>query len=287
MPQGLQILSAPTCSELPQRRESRPTTTDGMTAPIPPETLRLGMGPFEDPTLFLESGRDTLALAQRMIGLDGTHRVLDLGCGCGRLAIPMTTFLSTGRYAGLDIDAACIHWCVENIQAGDPRFSFVTLDVHSSAYNPGGRSSAETVTLPYEAQAFDRVIVSSVFTHMTERGIARYLSELQRVIGEHGLVLASLFLMDDAAQLAIRRRTTSLNFHARLGDNSWTLRRTAPLEGVALGPRWFHETAQDRGLVVKEVEYGSWRARRGSDIQHDWVVLARAREAHPSGSWSA
>lgn len=236
----------------------------------------MGMGPFEDPALFLESGRDTLALAQRMMGLESTHRLLDLGCGCGRLGVHMPSFLSpTGTYTGLDIDSACIAWCVENIEMHDPRFSFVTVDVQSHAYNPAGGLHVESITFPFDDNAFDRAIVSSVFTHMTEAGIARYMTELHRVTANDGLILVSLFLMDDAARSAAIGKATSFTFDAQLDENSWSIDAATPLDGVAVDPAWFQKTARARGLEVKRIEYGTWRTRRGWKVDHDWVVIGQ------------
>lgn len=234
------------------------------------------MGPFEDPAVFIASGRETLQLAERMAGLRPTHRVLDLGCGCGRLALPMMEFLADGgSYTGLDIDAGCIDWCVKNIAAQDTRFSFTFLDVQSDAYNVGGTVPPEEVRLPWPAHAFDRAVVSSVFTHLREEGIVRYVSELRRVIVPGGSVLASLLLMNDGTRAAMRNGSTSFMFEHRIGDHSWTLDHSQPLEGVSIDEAWFQALARRAGFAIPEVTYGTWRTTRGWTVQHDWLVLHR------------
>src|SRR4051812_31190443 len=45
-------------------------------------------------------------------GLKSTDAVLDIGCGIGRMARPLTKLLANGgKYEGIDIDAAGIDWC--------------------------------------------------------------------------------------------------------------------------------------------------------------------------------
>ena len=244
--------------------------------PIPPATLRAGLGPFEDPEVFLQSGRETMDLARRLIGLQPADRVLDIGCGCGRIAVHLAEFLAPdGSYAGFDIDAECIEWCQSNIEGRDTRFHFTHLDVWSASYNPAGTLRPDRVTLPYPRASFDRVLISSVFTHMTEDGIHRYLAEVSRVVKPRGTVLVSALLMNEDAVAAIEHDTTLFTFVDSLGEYSWTLDVRQPLDGVAVAETWLLDTAARHGLVADAVSYGTWRDVRGWEVQHDWLGLRR------------
>jgi SAM-dependent methyltransferase len=235
------------------------------------------MGPFEDPELFASSGRETLDLARDLMSLLPSHRLLDLGCGCGRVSVPAMAFLDdSGSYAGLDIDPECIRWCSEKIEAQDGRFSFTYLDVHSESYNPQGTISPDGTVLPFPDGDFDRALVSSVFTHLTEAGTARYISELGRVLRPDGLVLASFLLMNGATESAVGAGTTSFEFRHPLGANSWTLDPSNPLDGVAVAEAWLRRLALDTGFLLDQTVYGTWRETLGWAVQHDWVVLRRA-----------
>jgi len=44
-----------------------------------------------------------------------TDRVLDVGCGSGRMAAPLTRYLTTGSYEGFDISPDAIRWCQNDI----------------------------------------------------------------------------------------------------------------------------------------------------------------------------
>jgi len=44
------------------------------------------VGPFADGDLFRESGNETVRSIVELCGLDSDARVLEVGCGCGRVA---------------------------------------------------------------------------------------------------------------------------------------------------------------------------------------------------------
>src|SRR5690348_9362847 len=67
-----------------------------------------------DPANFLAEGIDLVRLLIKA-GLQPDHSVLDLGCGIGRLALPLTQYLSEqGYYRGIDINLSGIAWAHEN-----------------------------------------------------------------------------------------------------------------------------------------------------------------------------
>jgi SAM-dependent methyltransferase len=109
-------------------------------------------------------------LVRRLIevaGLTPTSRVLDIGCGIGRLAVALTPYLDPqARYEGLDIVPSGIEWCTENITSRYPNFRFTLADVSNREYNPSGRLAPTEYRLPYADATFDLVVLTSVFTHM-------------------------------------------------------------------------------------------------------------------------
>src|SRR5436190_20773342 len=99
--------------------------------------------------------------------LEASHRVLDVGCGCGRMAIPLTRYLdATGSYEGFDIAATAIDYCRRQITPRHPNFRFKVADIHNGTYNPAGRTSAANFAFPYEQGEFDFAFATSVFTHL-------------------------------------------------------------------------------------------------------------------------
>ena len=52
---------------------------------------------------FVEIGRATVQALIDYEGLKPSHRFLDVGCGIGRMALPLSDYLENGMYYGFDI----------------------------------------------------------------------------------------------------------------------------------------------------------------------------------------
>lgn len=69
-------------------------------------------------------------------GLVTGDRVLDIGCGCGRIAAALTQHIGpNGAYRGVDVIAGLIDFANRHINSAFPNFSFVTLQKSNPAYD--------------------------------------------------------------------------------------------------------------------------------------------------------
>ena len=155
--------------------------------PVPPPELHfIGDGDFR------AIGAEFLRHFVRLGGLRPDHKVLEIGCGVGRMALPLTQYLDSS-YDGIDIVLDGIRWCASTITPAYPEFRFHHLDVANGLYNPDGRIEGETATLPFKAASYDFVILTSVITHLRTADTERYAAEIARVLKPGGRCFLSLF----------------------------------------------------------------------------------------------
>ena len=173
----------------------------GQMIPMPPvefQTLVCGIGcepQFEEVGCWLRDFLDQNGMLTSGVSL------LDVGCGCGRLARNLVES-PIGSYTGFDRHKGMVDWCVQEIGSRNPRFRFDYFDL-KSAYvvrdHQAGSIDAETFRFPYADAAFDSVLLASVFTHMSPGEARNYLGELARVMRPGARALISVFLSPTGA----------------------------------------------------------------------------------------
>lgn len=206
-------------------------------------------------------------------GLEPSHHVLEVGCGIGRMARPLTRYL-TGRYEGFDIVPDGIRWCEENITARHPNFHFTLADVCNREYNPGGRQRAAEYRFPYSEGQFDFAFLTSVFTHLPFAETDHYLRELARVLTPGGRCLATFFLINDKSRALLSRGASSIDFRYRL-DRAWTSNPRVPETAIAYEEAVLRQSAEARGFELRSTHYGSWCGREPYLSYQDVVVLEK------------
>lgn len=204
-------------------------------------------------------------------GLGQGDRVLDIGCGIGRMAVPLVDYLDRGSYEGFDTSATMVKWCQRNITRTEPRFNFKVASIYNAKYNPFGTVPADQYSFPYEDDSFDFAFATSVFTHLGIDDASRYLAETARVLKPGGTAFFTFFLLGT-------RQGNDLGDPAFRFDHPFgPLRTTDPREpeaAVAWPEDLLLDQVETHGLKLKRpIIHGSWNERNvGADIQ-DVVVL--------------
>jgi SAM-dependent methyltransferase len=230
---------------------------------VPPRRLQfVGEGDFK------ATGEEFFAHFREVAGLQPDERILDVGCGIGRMARPLVGWL-TGTYDGFDPNAVGIGWCQTRYPPG---FRFTLVDLYNRRYHPTGTLKAADVRFPYDDEAFDFAILTSVLTHLLEEEAAHYLRETARVLRPGGRAVATFFLLDGQSRAAMVEERTALRF-LQPAEHVAVLRDDVPEEAVAYDEGWVRARAREAGLSVREpVHPGTWRGGDGRSFQ-DLVVL--------------
>lgn len=256
-------------------------STPAKLLPLPPEHLRIWVGPFSDAQLFARSGEEMAAEIVRLCAVSPYAQVLEVGCGCGRLSRAFAAYLSSeGRYEGFDVARPHIDWCKRQLQPLAPNFNFSHVDVHAGGHNPKGAISGTAFHFPFADGIFDAAIVSSVFTHMLPDEIGNYASEISRVLKPGGRCFISLFLFDGEAEEAVAKGTTIFDFCHPIGP-CLAFDHERPSEGIACRKQWFVDVLDRSGFDIDTVELGNWRKVRSHKIKQDYIVARKRNSRIP------
>jgi SAM-dependent methyltransferase len=244
---------------------------------FPPLSARqLVSGKFWAPTDEFDAvGRAEAESWRESMGLEPGHRLLDIGCGCGRVTRHVLRLLGPdGRYVGGDVDARAIRWCREHLGRRHPNSVFFHIDAYNSIYNPRSRQPASSYTFPLDDRSMDRVALSSVFTHMLPADVERYLQEMARVLVPGGRAYAGVFLVSPARLAGPEAEVVRRKFHVAREGHYLTSEKYPDLE-VAYDEEAFAAMAARCGLpATGPVRWGQWTGAPGYRPL-DVVVLER------------
>jgi SAM-dependent methyltransferase len=252
----------------------RPEADEG--APLPPKRLRF-MG--ESDPGFVALGNQVVDLLREHADLGRDSRVLDIGCGYGRLPHALRRHGFAGEYVGIDVLKRPVRWCERRL--GDDRFRFRHVDLRNDRYNPKGELTVSELDLGDER--FDVIAAFSVFTHMWPEDVDAYLRTIARALAPGGRAAATFFLLDAEPQklAAADRVAVTMPFEREAGCRYQS--EENPLHRVGYETGWVVGRAAVASLwPATPPVYGTWSLRpidpsRQPSYQ-DLVVFRRLEE---------
>jgi SAM-dependent methyltransferase len=134
-------------------------------------------GPKGSLAPFVEVGREVRAEIDRLLPSEWDwrgKRVLDFGCGVGRVLRHFAREADQAQFVGCDIDRASIEWMQARLS---PPFEVFVND--------------ETPPLAQPDASFDLIYAVSVFTHISDEW-SGWLLDLHRLLKPDGLLIASV-----------------------------------------------------------------------------------------------
>jgi SAM-dependent methyltransferase len=144
--------------------------------PLPPHHLLVGN---MDNERYLAWGEEHYSNMARILAASGQpiasgQRVLDFGCGSGRMIRWLFPMAHASEVWGVDLSTEHVFWCQQNLQPPF-RFAVTTIVPH----------------LPFEGGYFDLVYAGSVFTHIDDLTTS-WLLELRRILKPGGRLYVTI-----------------------------------------------------------------------------------------------
>lgn len=243
----------------------------GIKSEYPPKRLN-----FVGSAAFKKVGDEFFEYFKKYAGLVPTDRVLDIGCGIGRIAIPLTKYLAQeGKYEGFDIDKRGIQWCQKNLTPKHPNFHFQYVDLFNKYYNKKGKIAPLEFKFPYPDNSFTFAFATSVFTHMLPADVIHYLKELNRVLSTGGRALVTFFSIDEAARDNMKNGLSPCNFQFANDENSFYSHKNVREAEIGFLNNWVLKQIADCGFMVKQMLPGTWSGRKGGTSYQDIFILTK------------
>jgi SAM-dependent methyltransferase len=197
---------------------------------------------------------DLLELIRRHRDPVQVRRLLDWGCGCGRLTAHFLADFRGAEVHGCDVDAEAVAWCNAHLAAG----RFRPIDPFPPT--------------PYPEAHFDLIIGYSIFTHLTREVQAAWLAELRRLLAPGGLAVVTVHGESATAFAFPGNAREVLRDGIFDGAHDGSLGGIVP-QGYYRGTYQSQEhTVGEWGKVLDVLDYRV----RGTGNHQDAVVLRRA-----------
>lgn len=184
--------------------------------------------------------RQLLLMAKEVRPFARTSRVLDYGCGWGRLTRLLPYCIDIDNIVGVDVDERLI-------SSANELLPFLDHQLIGSM-----------TPLPFDDHSFDLVFANSVFSHLSLSSHQYAMGEIARVLTAEGVVVASVLDTESTHRFYSNPRQRSW-ITGVLGDAD-ALASTLASSGFAWGStqRW-----EDYGLAVVTEDW----------LQHNWGQL--------------
>jgi len=221
---------------------------------VPPEAFLLSQGVGGGD--FKKIGDGLTDRFRKRQWIDRDSIVLDIGCGLGRIARPLTDFLwPPGAYYGFDINKSSIDWC-NNHYAEFDNFHFQWIDLQSTYYSPDGRVASSDFTFPLSDGTVDFVNLTSVFTHMLLSDVRHYLFEISRMLKPGGHTYITYFLVDKTIDKSLEDGAAEGRWSPV--DGGYIKDPICPEKVVLLKEDTVRHLYDAAGLQITDLSYGRW-----------------------------
>lgn len=229
-----------------------------------------GINPYSD--LFDLIGKQFLQLFIQHGGLTQKSRVLEIGCGTGRISKQLQGFIDGGSYTGFDINRRFIEYCRDSY---NNNMKFDLFDIQHDEYNKDGSTMASDFTFPYKNRSFDFICSVAVFNHLKFDWAANYIRESIRLLTPGGVFFSTFILLNQRSMEAIDSKEEHPFKFQRRDHDTWYDYKSRPLWNTALPETPLRRIFVKGKMMIQEpIRYGEWCGSSAAITGHD-VIIAK------------
>lgn len=228
---------------------------------------------YTGPGNYIEVGETFFNYFKSYGNIQPNSRILDIGSGIGRMAIPFTKFLNAkGSYHGFDVVAQGVDWCTKHITSKYPNFIFEYTPLKNDLYNLQANTEAKKFIFPYKNKSFDFAFLTSVFTHMMPDDVVHYLSEIHRVLDDDKLCLATFFILDETSKKHML--TGNMNFSVDY-DIYALMDEKVKEANVAFDKDYIFSQFETKGFEIVNYFPGTWSGRTENTLSYQDIIVLK------------
>jgi len=222
---------------------------------------------------FLKQGKEWSDFFIIQIGLKPTDRVLDIGSGIGRIALPLKDYL-TVEYEGFDAVKVGVDWCAKNISIRYPHFRFQYFPLHNDLYNQSALKASQFV-FPYTENEFNFACAISVYTHMLPAEVENYISQMERVLKSGAKAVCTFFVLTDDSIKIMNTGSGTFKFNITGNDQFALMDEKVKSANVAYYVIYLEKLFANHSFEITTRIPGHWCGREKKmalAFQDIWVI---------------
>ncbi|HKP04836.1 MAG TPA: class I SAM-dependent methyltransferase [Chthoniobacterales bacterium] len=212
----------------------------------------------------------------------GGDSILDVGCGCGRIAAALTQYVdSKSHYTGIDIVPGLIDFGRKFITPRFPRFKFLLSNESNRTYDAwrpeGGEIGIAKLAEAVAPQSIDLAISISLFTHLDFAPAVEMLTSIYHALKNGGRAFVTVFVLDAEAASRIEGGRAAFSFKHRTPTGELFAEKSDdPTFAVAFDGDLLTKLVRSANLRLERHIRGYWSTGGPGEIFQDVLILRKA-----------
>lgn len=225
--------------------------------------------------------QEVVTAIEKYAKLNAGDSILDVGCGCGRIAAALTQYVDgKSHYIGIDIVPGLISFARNFITPRYPSFKFLLLNESNRSYDSWRQKGEEIgiakLTEGVSAQSIDLAISVSLFTHLDYPSALEMLTSIYQLLKNHGRVFMTVFVLDASALEGVEAGRTAFSFkHRTPSGKLFAEKNDDPTFAVAYDDGLLDELISSAGFKLERRVRGYWSSGGTGETFQDVLILRR------------